>query len=86
MMDIELFIDLAKTYNDLGWAIQSHLDDLLMFGLNHNTLVPGDLNENAIQVIENFAASLPEEIDTSYLIDAIYEYTALEEYELEKYV
>ena len=75
-MEIGDFVEAAKTYSDLGWAVQGQLDDLL----DNTMLEPGDLNENAVSMIAKFADKLYNYygIDTNQLHEAIDKYEALE--------
>lgn len=74
-MDVADFIEAAKTYSDLGWAVQGQLDDLL----DYTILEPGELNENAVAMIARFADDLYNYhgIDTNVLHEAIDEYESL---------
>lgn len=47
-MDIETFLDLAKRFNDLGWAVQDQLVDL------DNGADPEEQNPNALKLIKEF--------------------------------
>ncbi len=46
-MDIETFVKLAKQYNDLGWAIQEQLNDVLQGDVD-------SVNPNALAYIKRF--------------------------------
>ena len=73
MMTITDFIESAKLYDELGWAVQAQLDDLL----DNTYLEPGDLNDNAVRMIAKFADELYD-IDTTELHAAIERYESLE--------
>ena len=80
-MDIVDFVEAAKTYDQLGWAVQGQLDDLL----DNSMLGPGDLNENAVSMIERFSKELYDYhgVDTWTLDESIESYKSLEEDEEE---
>lgn len=79
-MILEDFIEAAKEYQDLGWAVQGQLDSLVD---SYQTIAAGDLNENAVNIIAKFGDTLYTRynIETSGLHAAIDEYeTLVEEY------
>lgn len=47
-MNMETFLELAKMYNDLGWAVQEQLHEL------DNGVDAEDMNPNALGMIANF--------------------------------
>lgn len=56
-MTIERFIKLAKRYNELGWAIQNQLDQVL------GNAELGTLNDNALMVIADFLDEAGDELN-----------------------
>lgn len=50
MTDTRERIEFGKKYQELGWAVQEQLDDLL-----DGNDEPGSLNDNAVDMIEQFA-------------------------------
>ena len=81
MMTITDFVESAKLYSELGWAVQEQLDDLL----DNTYLEPGDLNENAVRMIARFADELYD-VDTTELNAAIDRYESLEHEDENVYV
>jgi hypothetical protein len=77
MMRLDRFLEAASSWEDLGWAVQAQVHDLL----DGNYSEPGDLNENAVKDIALFADTLYSYfgIDTNELHAAIDRYEALDE-------
>lgn len=77
-MEIREFLDAAREYSDLGWAVQEQLDNLLDGGME-----AGELNDNAVNLIERFSGNLYNYygVDCWELSTAINDYRSLEEEE-----
>lgn len=75
-MELVDFVEAAKEYESLGWAVAGQLDDLL-----EGSYEPGSLNENAVAIIARFADTLYNYhgIDTNELHEAIDNYESLKE-------
>jgi hypothetical protein len=70
IIDLDEFLDAAKAYTDLGWAVMEQLHDLA-----NGVPEAGELNDNAVSLIERFVENdLPKWVDAGPLLDNIAAY------------
>lgn len=55
-MELDQLMRFARAYNNLGWAVQEQLDDVI--DGNHN-----DLNPNALEEIDNKLRGFDDDLD-----------------------